>query len=239
MSARHRDPSDGTLGPMPVPLTISIIAAVTVALVWWWLVPRIPEPDAEELAASTTDGEPPKRLYRTLATPTSTLLVVTAAAITTAAVVWVTPPGTWPLWVTLTTAGLVLAAIDARTTWIPLQTTHIGWTAMGVAVLVSWWVGGWHVAAAALLGAALSMAVWWLVWFLSRGGFGFGDVRMAPLVGAPTMATSSTCFMWALLVGSLITLAWAVLDRTFTRRPRMIPWAPGYLAGAVVAGALA
>lgn len=218
-----------------MPLTLTAVATALVAAAWWWLVPRIPEPDADELATSTTEDEPAKRTYRSLATPLNTLAVAVAAAVATGAVVWVTPPGTWPLWFVLTTGGLVLAAIDAFTTWIPLEGSHLTWLLMAAALLMGVGTGGWRVAAAGLLGAGVSAACWWLVWFLSKGGFGFADVRMAPLVGAPTMATSLTCFMWALLLGSLLTLTWAVVDRTITRRVRMVPWAPGYVAGSVLA----
>lgn len=101
-----------------------------------------------------------------------------------------------------------------------------------------WLLGGWRVAAAGVGGAVLAGAVFGLVWLVSRGGFGFGDVRMSLLIGAPTMATGLACFFWAIVLGSVVTLMWSLADRLVTRRARMVPWAPGYLAGSVLAVAL-
>ena len=52
-------------------------------------------------------------------------------------------------------------------------------------------------------GAAASGGLYLIVWFAARGGFGFGDVRFAPLIGAATAAHSGTLLVWALLLGSL------------------------------------
>jgi leader peptidase (prepilin peptidase)/N-methyltransferase len=95
------------------------------------------------------------------------------------------------MWVVLATLGVLLAAIDARTSWLPLRLTQIAWLAMAIAALMSALLGGsvW-VAARALAGAAIAGALYVLVWLISRGGFGFGDVRFAPLLGAAAAAGS-------------------------------------------------
>ena len=41
-----------------------------------------------------------------------------------------------PLWVVLGTVALLLAAVDARTTWLPLPLTRLAWLAMGAAILL-------------------------------------------------------------------------------------------------------
>ena len=46
------------------------------------------------------------------------------------------------MWVVLGTVGLLLAAVDARTTWLPLRLTHAAWVLMGAAILVGGAVAG-------------------------------------------------------------------------------------------------
>ena len=48
----------------------------------------------------------------------------------------------------------------------------------------------------AAAGAAIGGGLYLLVWLLSRGGFGFGDVRFAPLLGAAAAAEPWTLLWW-------------------------------------------
>ena len=56
----------------------------------------------------------------------------------------------------------------------------------------------------AALGAAVAGGLYLVVWLVTRGGFGFGDVRFAPLVGAATAVPTFTMLLWALFLGSLV-----------------------------------
>ncbi len=121
------------------------------------------------------------------------------------------PVAARPLWLVLGTVAVLLAAIDARTTWLPLVLTRIGWLGMAaatvVAGLLSWLSVGIDGAVQQVLrivaGAVIVGALYAGVWLISRGGFGFGDVRFAPLVGAAAAAHSFSLLLAALVLGSL------------------------------------
>jgi len=204
---------------------VAIAAAVTCALLARWAVPRLPEP---------ADGAGKIR-YTDLATPgfvVGSALVGGAAAL----VSWLTlPVAVQPLWWVLATLGVVLAAVDARTTWLPLRLTRPAWAAMGAAGLVALWLGtGWPILLRAGVGAALAGLLYLVVWRLSRGGFGFGDVRFAPLVGAATAADSWSLLVLGLFAGSVLGTAYGGI-RLLRRRSGPFPYAPAMLAGAYLA----
>ena len=110
---------------------------------------------------------------------------------------------------------------------------------MVAAGLVAYAVGaGWPSLLRAAAGAALALLLYGVVWLASRGGFGFGDVRFAPLVGAPAAAHSWSLLLWALLLGSVAGAAWGVL-RMLRGRRGPYPYAPWLLAGGYLACATA
>jgi leader peptidase (prepilin peptidase)/N-methyltransferase len=139
------------------------------------------------------------------------------------------------MWSVLAILGVLLAAIDARTSWLPLRLTRMAWVAMSVAaVLAASLGGGVWVAVRAVAGAAIAGALYLLVWLLSHGGFGFGDVRFAPLLGAAAAADSWTLLWWTLLLGSVAGGLMGVLRLAQGRR-NAFPYAPSMLAGAYAA----
>ena len=73
------------------------------------------------------------------------------------------------------------------------------------------------------------------LWVLTRGGFGFGDVRFVPLVAAPAAAVSVDVLLAALL-GTVLALVHGVW-RHVTRRSGWQPWAPSLTLGAFIAAA--
>ena len=156
------------------------------------------------------------------------------------AITWLTgPPAIQPLWWVLATLGVLLAAIDARTTWLPLPLTRFAWAAMVAAGLMAYALGaGWPSLLRAAAGAALALLLYWVVWLASRGGFGFGDVRFAPLVGAPAAAHSWSLLLWALLLGSVAGAVWGGV-RMLRGRRGPYPYAPWLLAGGYLACATA
>jgi leader peptidase (prepilin peptidase)/N-methyltransferase len=131
--------------------------------------------------------------------------------------------------------GVLLAAIDARTSWLPLRLTQIAWLAMAIAALVSAVLSGdiW-VAGRAIVGAAIAGTLYLLVWLISRGGFGFGDVRFAPLLGAASAAGSWTLLWLTLLLGTVIG-GFLGLLRLARGRREAFPYAPSMLIGAYAA----
>jgi leader peptidase (prepilin peptidase)/N-methyltransferase len=94
--------------------------------------------------------------------------------------------------------------------------------------------GSLWVAARALAGAAIAGALYVLVWLISRGGFGFGDVRFAPLLGAAAAAGSWTLLWLSLLLGTVVG-GGAGLLRLAKGQREAFPYAPSMLAGAYAA----
>jgi len=144
-------------------------------------------------------------------------------------------PAAQPPWVVLASVGTLLALIDLRTTWLPLRLTRLGWLlmalALGLAAVLSNdlqpLVGG-------CLGAAAAAALYWLVWAISRGGFGYGDVRFAPLVGAAAGSVSWSTWAWALLLGT-VAGGMVGIARLVRRQRRAFPYAPSMLLGCYLA----
>ena len=153
-----------------------------------------------------------------------------------AAVAWTTlPAALQPLWTVLAVGGVLLAAVDLATTWLPLRLVQATWLAMAVAAAVgAALAGSWSMLLRSAVGAAAAGGLYLAVWLVSRGGFGFGDVRFAPLLGAAASAVS-----WRLLVTTLVagTLVGGVvgLARLVRRRDGPFPYAPSMLGGAYLA----
>lgn len=214
------------------PLTLALLAAgvtgLVTALASGPVLRALPEP---------VGGEG-KIAYSALATP-AVALAAGAASFGAALCAWsLLPPLLQPQWSVLATLGVLLAAIDLRTTWLPLPLTRIAWAAMAAASLASWLISADHGALIrAAAGAAAAGALYGLTWALTRGGIGFGDVRYAPLIGAAGGAVSWETLFAALLLGSLLGVA-AGLARLVRSRSGPYPYAPAMLAGAYLAVAL-
>lgn len=207
----------------------AIAAALTIAVACALLIRpvlrQLPEPA----------GGHDKPLYRDLPTIGFLLVCAVLAGLATA-VSWLSLPHyIQPMWVVLATLGVLLAAIDARTSWLPLRLTQIAWLAMAIAALMSALLGGsvW-VAARALAGAAIAGALYVLVWLISRGGFGFGDVRFAPLLGAAAAAGSWGLLWLSLLLGTVVGGGVGLLRLAKGQR-EAFPYAPSMLVGAYAA----
>jgi leader peptidase (prepilin peptidase)/N-methyltransferase len=91
--------------------------------------------------------------------------------------------------------------------------------------------------ATAAIGAAAAFAVLFAIWWLAPRGIGFGDVRLAALIGLATgwigLIAVYVAVVAAFILGLLGGVATTLLGGT-GRRTR-IPFAPALAAGAVVA----
>ncbi|HKH54889.1 MAG TPA: A24 family peptidase [Propionibacteriaceae bacterium] len=173
--------------------------------------------------------------YRSLLTPGFIALCGGLAAVATAITWYLVPLAAMPLWTVLSTAGVLLAVIDARTTWLPLRLTRIAWLLMIVGAFAAVALGGgWPLLVRSAVGAGVAGSLYFVGWVFTRGGFGFGDVRFAPLLGAAAGADSWRLLLWTLFLGTavggvhgLVRLAWS--------RKGPFPYAPSMLAGAYLA----
>jgi len=181
------------------------------------VVPRLPEPpDGAELG---------KLPYAHLTTPRR-LAGLAAMTVLAQAALWFVPPEQRPLWLVYSSAVATLVWVDGCTTWLPAR---LSWlvtgelaVAAGVAVLLA--VDRPQLLARLLVGAAAACLLWWGFYRLSRGGFGFGDVRLAPLTGAMGATLGMTGWFAALLAGSAMAAVWGLISAR--RHP-----APGTVKG--------
>ena len=206
-------------------VAIALTAAIAAALLTRPVLRRLPEP---------ADGDN-KPLYRELGSTPFLVSCGVLAGVATA-LSWLSLPRyVQPPWSVLAILGVLLAAIDARTSWLPLRLTQAAWLAMTVASFLAAVLGAdLGIALRAAAGAAIAGGLYLLVWLISRGSFGFGDVRFAPLLGAAAAADSWALLWLTLLLG---TMAGGVvgLARLARRRRGAFPYAPSMLAGAYAA----
>lgn len=145
----------------------------------------LPEPTTTE----------PKRPYRDLATVGFTALVTACSVLALGVVAARLPAEAWPTWIPLATVGVLLAVIDAMTTYLPYRLTVALWlfglAGVGVSVALSDEPASLLMRIA--LGAIGAWAFFWLFWRLSRG-IGFGDVRLAPSSAVSPPACPETWF---------------------------------------------
>ena len=209
------------------------LAAVVIAVMTGITATLLVRPLLRRLPAPIPGGGTPS--YRELGS-IRFLFACGALAGIAAAISWLSLPRyAQPMWSVLAIVGVLLAAIDAHTSWLPLQLTRFAWLAMaGAALLAAPLGGGIWVPVRAAAGAVIAGALYLLVWLISRGGFGFGDVRFAPLLGAPAAADSWALLWWTLLLGTVVGGLVGVLRLARGRR-EAFPYAPSMLLGAYAA----
>ncbi len=174
------------------------------------------------------------------------------------------PIGIEPIVVELTTAALfvlmairfddtraaipaycILMAVLVAQTWIDLHTQRLpreitytgivlGLISLAVAAIVIdeperiWMM---------VLGAAIALVAMWLIYILSKGGMGDGDVRLAPLLGLylgwinPGIVLPGLFF--GFIAGAVVGVAMMALDRAGRRTA--VPFGPFLALGTVVA----
>lgn len=209
---------------------------------WQWAIPIVL---AAGFAAATpailralpapTD-EPLSDPYSALATrrfAVVTFLLVAALGLVVVALA----PTHAVAWVGLGTVGVLAAMIDARTQYLPKRLMQAGWALTTAGLLsVSVPSADWPALARAAIGAAAVTGLFWVFWRLGDG-FGYGDVRLAPIIGATTAGLSWTMLAGALLLGGLAGVAWGLAWRA-TGHGRAFPYGPALVAGPYLALAL-
>ena len=189
---------------------------VAAALLAWaqgrWIVPRLREPDDGASLGKTA--------YRALPTRGRLAALAGVAALSQLATVFV-PASQRGLWLVLGSAVLVLVWVDALTTWVPLALVRLTLAQLVVAgaIGLAWDPDPTALAARLVVAGGVSWGLWWLIWRITRGGLGYGDVRLAALIGMITGASSWTHWLAAWLAGSLIGAVWGLLRRRTAPAP--------------------
>ncbi len=138
-------------------------------------------------------------------------------------------------------AGVVISGVDLRTHLIP---TRLLRAAAAVAVplvcaaaaIEGGLAGMAHACAAAALGGCAGWAMLHLVWLASKGGLGYGDVRLAGYLGMHLGLGGFALVLWGLLAGFAIAALVGAVGVVVLRRGADYRFA---LGPSLVAGALA
>lgn len=177
-------------------------------------------------------GEPDAAPYDPLATRA---FAVTAAALMALAgtTAFVLAPVHWPAWTGLASCGVLSAMIDARTGYLPRPLAWAAWALTGLGLTVVALLAGFEPMLRAGVGAASATALFWVFWRVG-GGFGFGDVRLAPVIGASAAAVGWPVFFGAFILGGLAGVGWGLCWRAMGRG-RSFPYGPALVAGPFLA----
>ncbi len=205
-------------------LACVVAVAATMGVVTIPVLGMLPEPVPSE----------GKIRYADLATPRFAATVALAVLLAAFSVVANAPPETFPVWLGLVGPGVLAAAVDARTTYLPKRLCHVSWllTAVGVVLAAVTNRSGQPVVGAAL-GALTVGGFFWLLWRFTRG-IGFGDVRLMVTAGAVCGVYGPAMIGWAVLAGTAIGAIWGIWHR-LVRGPGPFAYGPGLLTGPLVA----
>lgn len=146
-----------------------------------WVVRSLPEPPEDQ---ERPEGEPAKPLYADLARgllPGAVLACVVAGGLvgSVADTGWALALG-----VLATPVCVALAHVDWHTRLLPSRVVLPATAAALVLVGAEWLVtGDRDDPLRALVGLAVARSLFWVLWFVHSAGMGFGDVRLAALLG--------------------------------------------------------
>ena len=103
--------------------------------------------------------------------------------------------------------AVIVGVIDLRTLMVP---TKLVWPAAGISVVLiaasAVGLGETAVVVGALLGAAVLSGALFVIWFAKPGGLGFGDVRLAVLIGLHIGALVGTGGMILVVFSVVLTM---------------------------------
>lgn len=226
-------------------ITIAAVLAGLGGLLVPALIARVPEPAPRQGAAAepVEDVEPeaPKRRYADIARGDGLGWRAALVSALCAGLLGAVTGLDWPLWwlVPLTPVAVALSVIDWHTRLLP-RVLVLPATGLAVALVaaVGLATGELDALVRALLGMVAVRSFFWLLWFIRSAGMGFGDVRLAAIVGlvlgwegwgalAIGVWVGFTCFALPGLV-----LAIVRRDRSLMKKP--FPYGPFMVVGALV-----
>lgn len=137
----------------------------------------------------------------------------------------------------LAAAGIALALIDLDVQRLPDSITKPSWVVAGAVLLAAAAVDGrWDDFLRALIGAAALGGFYFLIWFLYPGGMGFGDVKLAPTLGAflgwVSYGALAVGAFAGFLLGGVFGVGLILLGKG--GRKSKVPFGPFMLLGALV-----
>jgi len=215
-----------------------------------WVIRRLPEPEpvpepveGEEPTAAQKVllDEGPKEPYVVLgARPRLVLLAAAASGVAGGLLGWATGMG-WPLLLLLPLApvGTLLAIVDLRTRLLP-RVVVVPATLAAIGYGLAAWplTGDPDPLVRGLIGLVAARVVFWVLWFVRSAGMGFGDVRLAALLGFVLAYLGWPEYAVGLYSGFLVfglpglLLALVRWDRSLLRKA--FPFGPFLLLGALL-----
>ena len=179
-------------------------------------------------------GEPAGWTYATLAVPRFRLATGAAAAGALFAAFCSAEKQWWAAWAALGVGGVALAAIDARTGYLPLRLVWATYAAAAAGIVAGCLATGDGAAALGpVAGSAVAALVGWVLWRFGQGP-GFGDVRLVALIGLVAGTGGLAGALWSLAVGGAIGALWGVVRRWAGRGRGAYPFGPALMAGPFV-----
>jgi leader peptidase (prepilin peptidase) / N-methyltransferase len=220
----------------PAALAMALPAAVLGAGVPA-LIARLPEP--AEVEAPLEEG--PKEPYAVLARRRWLPVVAVLGSAAIALLVGAGPADGQVAWTMAVLAPVLvlLAVVDWRTRLLPRVVVLPATAVLLVLVALEWTVDrDAAVLVRAVAAMLLARSFFWVLWFVRRAGMGFGDVRLAALIGLVLGRVGWNQWLIGLYAGLLlfgvfgITLMLVRRDRSALKRA--YPFGPFMIAGAVL-----
>ncbi len=189
------------------------------------------------IADGSSHEHEPAASTNSLLRPGFWIATVAVAVLVGGATGWLLPWRSWAPWLVLAVGGALLITVDAATRRLPNPIMYPVWAAMAVAIAICAVVG--HdpmIAVRMVVGAAGWGLILYLVWWISSGQVGFGDVRLALPLGAAAGSLGWDMIYLSLLLGTFVGALTGLAVRI--RRGRSAPpfaYGPALYAGCVLA----
>ena len=219
----------------PVAAAVCALACGLPSLLVPWLLARLPAP-----VVADDDRGPNVPLAEIAATPGLGVRSAAGGALA-GGVIGLTVGWEWSLllMLPLVPVGVALAVVDWRTHFLPRQLV-LGATAAAVALTGLVWLLDRDTDAVvrAAVGLVVARTAFWLMWFVRASGLGFGDVRLAALLGLVLAHRGWSELLLGLWLGFLtfavLGTARAVASRDRGSLKEPAPLGPFLLVGAVL-----
>lgn len=207
------------------------------------VIARLPEPKPSAAVDQVDDREQAQLSYAEAAARPGLSWWCAAIAAAAGGLFGLVIGAEWLLvaYVVLAPTLVLLGVVDALTSRIPTivvrPATAAGVLLLGVELGLT---GDVDVFVRSIVGMLAVRSLYWLLWFIGRGSMGFGDVRLAALVGLALARLGWVELAAGVMAGMLLFIAWGLFRLAWHRTPaalrHQLPYGPFMIAG-VVAGA--